>query len=598
MPSVVLRAGPLQMAFSPEDGSLRYVRFDDVEVLRGVSAPIRDGVWATVRPAISDLVIDQRDDSFRVRFTALCENGAVSFRWRGEIEGTAEGDLRFDFDGEALSGFLRNRIGFCVLHGSELSGLALTIEHVDGKTETGFFPKWIRPDSPHSNIRGLSYAPAETVRAELRLEGDTFEMEDQRNWSDASFKTYCTPLSRPYPVAIKKGERIRQSAHLRVRRSAGSTTTPRTVAPWTVADEVSVEIGSPLQQSLPSLGTAFTEATHSARAVENLRQLGLAHLRVDVEVRDPGCMQKLQAADVLANQLGISLEVALFLDDAAAGSIARFRADLERSGPRKRVARWIIFNVANDATPPALVALAENLLAAYSPTAQFGGGVTDNFAELNRAPAIAKVGDFVSLACNPQVHAFDEPSMIETLAMQRLIVRNALRLSDGGPVIMSPLTMTRRWRLKEPGAPRSAPAGLMPFQTDPRHATPFARAWTFGSVAALSYSGITSVTFFETLGAGGLVSGDGDIFPLTSVFRELAPFQGARLIATESEDEWRVAAIALDNGTGQVAFLANLQNAPQNVRVRGGWKDRILTLAPYEIARLLPSDDAIRTSVT
>ena len=28
----------------------------------------------------------------------------------------------------------------------------------------------------------------------IRFEGDLFEMEDQRNWTDASYKTYSTPL--------------------------------------------------------------------------------------------------------------------------------------------------------------------------------------------------------------------------------------------------------------------------------------------------------------------------------------------------------------------------------------------------------------------
>ena len=28
----------------------------------------------------------------------------------------------------------------------------------------------------------------------LHYEGDIFETEDQRNWSDASYKTFCTPL--------------------------------------------------------------------------------------------------------------------------------------------------------------------------------------------------------------------------------------------------------------------------------------------------------------------------------------------------------------------------------------------------------------------
>ena len=42
------------------------------------------------------------------------------------------------------------------------------------------------------------------------MEGDAFEMEDQRNWADASFKTYVRPLSKPRPYVIAKGAADRQ----------------------------------------------------------------------------------------------------------------------------------------------------------------------------------------------------------------------------------------------------------------------------------------------------------------------------------------------------------------------------------------------------
>jgi hypothetical protein len=37
---------------------------------------------------------------------------------------------------------------------------------------------------------------------DLGFTGGTWEMEDQRNWLDASFKTYFRPLSLPYPYEI------------------------------------------------------------------------------------------------------------------------------------------------------------------------------------------------------------------------------------------------------------------------------------------------------------------------------------------------------------------------------------------------------------
>jgi hypothetical protein len=46
------------------------------------------------------------------------------------------------------------------------------------------------------------------------MEGDAFEMEDQRNWTDASYKTYVRPLAFPWGYTLAKGSRHAQSARL------------------------------------------------------------------------------------------------------------------------------------------------------------------------------------------------------------------------------------------------------------------------------------------------------------------------------------------------------------------------------------------------
>ena len=43
------------------------------------------------------------------------------------------------------------------------------------------------------------------VFATVRMEGDAFEMEDHRNWTDASFKTYVRPLALPWPYVLPAG---------------------------------------------------------------------------------------------------------------------------------------------------------------------------------------------------------------------------------------------------------------------------------------------------------------------------------------------------------------------------------------------------------
>ncbi len=76
------------------------------------------------------------------------------------------------------------------------------------------FPRLVSPQQPFLGLRTIAHEVAPGVEAEVRMEGETFEMEDQRNWSDDSFKTYGTPLALPLPVEVQEGTRIRQSITL------------------------------------------------------------------------------------------------------------------------------------------------------------------------------------------------------------------------------------------------------------------------------------------------------------------------------------------------------------------------------------------------
>ena len=47
--------------------------------------------------------------------------------------------------------------------------------------------------------------------SEVGTEVHLFEMEDQRNWTDASYKTYGTPLALPFPAEINVGHKINKA---------------------------------------------------------------------------------------------------------------------------------------------------------------------------------------------------------------------------------------------------------------------------------------------------------------------------------------------------------------------------------------------------
>ena len=54
------------------------------------------------------------------------------------------------------------------------------------------------------NMRAITHEFAPGAKVDCRMEGDVYEMEDQRNWMDASYKTYVRPLAEPWPYTICK----------------------------------------------------------------------------------------------------------------------------------------------------------------------------------------------------------------------------------------------------------------------------------------------------------------------------------------------------------------------------------------------------------
>lgn len=202
---VELRAGPLTLIFDPSNAFIRYIRWGGQELVRAIYGAVRDHNWATIPSAISNLKTEVANDSFRISFDVNCREREVDYAWRGNIRGDASGKVTYAFEGKARSDFQRNRIGLCILHPiEECAGRACMIEHVDGSREMGVFPKMTSPDQPFFDIRAVNHG-----NVEIRCEGETFEMEDQRNYGDASYKTYSTPQRLPKPTPVRTGDEVR-----------------------------------------------------------------------------------------------------------------------------------------------------------------------------------------------------------------------------------------------------------------------------------------------------------------------------------------------------------------------------------------------------
>jgi hypothetical protein len=105
--------------------------------------------------------------------------------------------------------FLTARTGFVVLHPlAGVAGRPVEVVHTDGTIERSAFPAAGGTRCSRSSTSAPSaHEVLPGLHAVVRMEGDTFEMEDHRNWTDASFKTYVRPLALPWPYTLRPARR-------------------------------------------------------------------------------------------------------------------------------------------------------------------------------------------------------------------------------------------------------------------------------------------------------------------------------------------------------------------------------------------------------
>lgn len=551
--------GPITLEFEPELGFVRYVRLGDIEILRGIYVAVRDQTWGTVLPRVSNVKETRNAADFQVTFDVACVEKDIDYLWKGQLTGSAEGNLRFSMDGEARSTFHKNRIGFCVLHPlRECAGRPCLIETSTGKREARF-PEDIAPSQPFKDLKAITHRVAPGIQAEVRFEGDIFETEDHRNWTDANFKTYCTPLERPFPVRIEKGTKITQAIALRLIRSPGTALPPKS----TSSDIVTLVPAGP-SRHLPHIGFGFVP--FSPDHLDKLRALKPAHIRVDLPLNAPAWQDTLKQSLGAAQQLNAKLECALFVDDEADTQLRTAAKEL----PAAAIARVLVFHVKETSTNAKWILLARTH---FGNQVRISAGTNNYFTELNRGRPATNRMSAVCYSINPQVHASDDTSVVENLEGQGPTVRSARKLFSGKEVIVTPVTLKPRFNPMGPSDPAA--------RIDPRQKTPFGAAWTLGSLKYLSEAGADSVTYYELVGPAGLLD-DSGVFPVYSVFTRLVEFAGGDVIPIQSSAPLRVIAMQVRARSKQQIFVANLTGQQQSVLLPGAHTPR--ALQPYELA--------------
>ena len=573
-----LKAGPLSLFF--QEGEISKIFFGNAEAVQRIYARVRDQNWGTVPNQLSALNIQKSEHSFAISFHVDSIQDDIDFRWDGAIIGSANGVIEFSFKGEAHSDFLTSRIGFCILHPlATCMDKSCVIIGQNGKSHTGVFPRLIAPAEivPFLDMTSMEYETCPGIRIKLTFSGDLFEMEDQRNWSDASYKTFCTPLRLECPRLITAGSKVEQKVTLELLAdNPGGFTT--TIHP--TQEPVSIILKQENSKALPGLGLGSSARTHpySEREIHLLKKLNLSHHRVDLHFSSAANEELIQFQLENAMKPGLPLEIALYLQDAKRDASAALKWTKEIGCPIKR---WIIFEDGKYVSTPSGISTFKKLAEKGNP-APIGGGSDADFYELNSQSATFNLMDFVSYSLNPQVHSADELSLIENLEAQAMTVESARHISNHKPVIISPITLKQRFNPVAVTKDAEGKADELPPNVDPRQMSLFAAGWTIGSLLYLLRSPVESLTYYETVGWRGVMEEDGgcplpdkfhslpgSVFPIYHVFADLGEFRNGQVIETKSSNPMTVACLGIRENDRTLILLANLSQESQSIHVEG-----------------------------
>lgn len=522
MPGRWIHAGRLSLLY--ENGFVRYIRVGDVEIVRNIYFALRNTDWVTAEFKITEEKISES----QITYTATNFVGTREvFQWRVKIS-VSETGVEFAVDGHALDNFNRNRAGICVLHPiRETLNKTVIIKRPDASEYESKFPEVISPHQPFLDITRMTWELPGSAKAVLDFEGDVFETEDQRNWSDCSFKTYSTPLSRPYPVMLKPGDSINQKVRLRFINVEK--------LPLEESDVIDIEIGSD-SKALPKIGTDFSGVPTDMNL---LKSLGFEHLRVELNFNDDSWKEKLKTS----LSLGMPLVVHLIFGSDASSQFEEFLRNVDVS----RVYKLAFSPLDRKGDVDKLLDTVLPKARAVFPKIPIGAGFHTYFTELNRNRFDYSRIDFVIYPAQPQAHASDSLTIIENLPAQEYQIKCAgHRNVHVGPVTMGPAF-------------------------DVRQATDLGAGWMLASIKYLCEGGADSITLLQSTGWFD----SKEIFPVYNTFLAFRKLEPERIIKSQSSDPLTCSSVVIDGANGRHLILIN--HTADNIKVVAAGKTHSLT---------------------
>ena len=386
--------------------------------------------------------------------------------------------------------------------------------------------------------------------------GKVLEAEDQRNWTDNTYKIYSGSLSEPFPFLTSAGSIWKQSVNFEV----GVPESVTTDATKILVKEI---------EALPSIGLQFNH--DSLLTPDDLEKafilLEIDHLRINEEtltsqkIATTAASGLILEAALLSSSKGDDLkeEVLRLSERVPAGS----RLLVQREGRQVVDAADLPKNSSLNSYIPGSDAFLVDLQ-------------NDQY----------NFGNSVSYSMAPTVHSFDTETIFKTLFTQQESINFAQKYI-APQVFISPITFSMRGN---PHSGHSRDQRLV--YAEPEMAlhirTIEGAAWTLGSIHSLASAGAFSGSWHELFGEYGAIYSESGSIKFTPTFHAITAL-GAHhahqiTIATSFDNSW----VAFENRETKTILVASLRPWTLEITAK--------VLAGYKSMQSLRGEDCDKAS--
>jgi len=508
--------------------AVRNIRYKNVQIIDLLYNAIRPWDWSTLDPEEHSEDVKVTGETCVITIKDLFA-GALDART--EITISKDNKFTVAYELRGLAEYSVNRWGICFcLDSADWMGSTVKSQGneyqlpaaispqrvVDGITQ-GLFPA----------ANQMHFVAPDNRSIKVTSTGKVLEAEDQRNWTDNTYKIYSGSLSEPRPFVTSAGSLWQQSVTFEIGPPSKQVPDGSKI--------VVKEIGS-----LPSIGLQFN--TDPLLPLDELNTalflLDIDHMRINEE--------SLTAQKVIsASSNGLIVEAAL-LSSHSGENLHREIEHLNKQIPAG--SRILIHREGRE-----IVEVGD--LPRNKSLSSFIPGTDAYLVDLHRNKY--NFGESISYSMVPTVHSSDTETIFKTLYTQRESIQFAQEFL-APQVLVSPITFSTRGN-PETGHARDQRINFANPEMALRIRSIEGAAWTLGSIFSLASAGAYSGTWHELFGEFGIIYPDGDAIKFTPAFHALSAL-GAHhtheiTIATSLDNSW----VAFENREAKKIVIASLR---------------------------------------